>query len=99
MMADRTSSTTSSRRKMVGNFVTNFTKKLFILFKLDFCIIPGRRSFVRVDETRNFEYALSNLVTGNSYVIRVAAENSAGVGEFAELTVVPRSPHGELKLS
>ena len=71
---------------------------MIILFILDFCVILGRRSFVRVDETRKFEYALSNLVSGNSYVIRVAAENSAGVGEFAELTVVPRSPHGELKI-
>ena len=70
-----------------------------IFDKIDFSVSGGKRDWTEVDSTEAFEYDLEDLVEGTSYGIRVAAENSAGVGPFVELAknVVPKSQHGNEK--
>ena len=59
-------------------------------------LTSGRRNYSRVDETPGFDVTVSNLLEGVAYGLRVAAENTVGVGEFAELPkpVTPKSQHG-----
>ena len=63
------------------------------------CVSSGRRSYSKVDDTNDLEYVMTNLIEGNSYGARVAAENTVGVGEFVELRkpVVPKSQHGRIE--
>lgn len=62
-----------------------------------------RRAWQRVgsvDVTEECQYTVPLLTEGAQYVFRVAAENSVGVGEFAELsqTVIPKSQFGKWKI-
>jgi titin len=58
-----------------------------------------RTSWMKVTTTSDCDVTVSGLNEDNVYVIRVAAKNEVGVGEFAEITVViPKSRFGKSKL-
>ena len=50
-----------------------------------------------VTETKDLTAAITKLIEGNAYFIRVAAKNEIGQGKFAELpeAVTCKSPYGE----
>ena len=48
--------------------------------------------------TQDSDVIVSGLTEKKAYVMRVAAKNEVGTGEFAEIAdVIPKSPFGTLK--
>lgn len=62
---------------------------------------PSKRTWISAGATTSgdqLEFTIDNLSVGQAYAFRVAAENTCGVGEFAETQqpVIPKSQFGTL---